>query len=191
MNRLSLLKKMLPGLLPLFVFIIIDSVWGTEVGIIFAIIFGIGELIVIYLKEKRIDKFVIGDTLLLVVLGAISILLENEIFFLLKPALLEAIFCVLIGISAFSKQNIMLKMSQRYMKGVELNELAMKQFMRNLQYMFWIFIVHIILVVYSAYFMSKEAWVFISGILLYIMFAVFFVVQLIVNKHRLKNKNPF
>ncbi len=189
MNRLSLLKKMLPGLLPLFVFIIIDSVWGTEVGIIFAIVFGIAELLFIYLKEKRIDKFVIGDTLLLVVLGAVSILLENEIFFLLKPALLEAIFCIIIGISAFSPQNIMLKMSQRYVKGIELNELAVKQFTRNLKYMFWIFIVHIALIVYSAYYMSKEAWVFISGILLYIMFGVFFIVQIIVNKRKMNNMN--
>ncbi len=187
MDKFTLLKKMLPGLLPLIVFIIVDSFWGTEVGIIFAIIFGIFELGFIYFKEKRIDKFVIGDTFLLVALGGISILLENEIFFLLKPALLELIFCIIIGISAFSPQNIMLKMSQRYMKGIEMNELAIKQFTRNLKHMFWLFLIHIVMIVYSAYFMSKEAWVFISGALLYIMFAIFFVVQIILNKRKLRN----
>ncbi|NJO92030.1 MAG: hypothetical protein HC831_25930 [Chloroflexia bacterium] len=155
MNRTELLKKLLPGFLPLIVFIIVDSFLGTEMGIAFAIGFGLVELVVIYLKERRIDKFVIGDTLLLVVLGGISILLENDIFFLLKPALLELIFCLLIGVSAFSKQNIVLKMSQRYMKGMKVNDAAMQNFNRSLKFMFWMFLVHVVLIVYSAYFMSK------------------------------------
>jgi len=38
MNRVELLKKMLPGLLPLLVFIIVDEFLGTKAGIIFALI---------------------------------------------------------------------------------------------------------------------------------------------------------
>ncbi len=182
MNKADLLKKLLPGFLPLIVFIIVDSFLGTEIGILFAIGFGLVELVVIYLKEKRIDKFVIGDTLLLVILGGVSILLENDIFFLLKPALLELIFCALIGISAFSKQNIVLKMSQRYMKGIEINDAAMQNFTRSLKVMFWLFLVHVVLIVYSAYFMSKEAWAFISGGLFYLLFGVYFVYELVRNK---------
>jgi isopentenyldiphosphate isomerase/intracellular septation protein A len=182
MNRTDLLKKLLPGFLPLIVFIVVDSFLGTEMGILFAIGFGLVELVVIYLKEKRIDKFVIGDTLLLVFLGGISILLENDIFFLLKPALLELIFCILIGVSAFSKQNIVLKMGQRYMKGMEVNDAAMQNFGRSLKIMFWMFLVHVVLIVYSAYFMSKEAWAFISGGLFYILFGVYFVYELARNK---------
>jgi len=182
MNRIELLKKLLPGFLPLIVFIIVDSFLGTEMGILFAIGFGLIELLVIYLKEKRIDKFVIGDTLLLVALGGISILLENEIFFLLKPALIELIFCALIGVSVFSKQNLVMKMSQRYMKGLEINDAAQQNFTRSLKAMFWMFLVHVVLIVYSAYFMSKEAWVFISGGLLYILFGVYFVFEITRNK---------
>ena len=66
MNRVELLKKMLPGLLPLLVFIIVDEFLGTKEGIIFALIFGVVELVFIYIKEKRIDKFVIVDNMLLV-----------------------------------------------------------------------------------------------------------------------------
>ncbi len=128
MNRAELLKKLLPGFLPLIVFIVVDSLLGTREGILFAVAFGFAELVIIYLKERRIERFVIGDTLLLVALGGVSILLENDIFFLLKPALLELIFCALIGVSVFSKQNLVLKMSKRYMKGVEINEMAAKNF---------------------------------------------------------------
>ena len=186
MNKAELLKKLLPGFLPLIVFIIVDSFLGTEIGILFAIGFGLVELLVIYLKERRIDRFVIGDTLLLVALGGISILLENDIFFLLKPALLELIFCALIGISVFSNQNIVLKMSQRFMKSVEINDAALNNFTRSLKAMFWMFLVHVILIIYSAYFMSKEAWAFISGGLFYILFGVYFVYELVRNKLKIR-----
>jgi len=186
MNKLDLFKKLLPGFLPLLVFIIVDSYLGTVAGILFAIGFGLVELLVIYLKERRIDKFVIGDTLLLVVLGGVSILLDDEIFFKLKPALIELIFCGLIGVSVFSGQNIVLKMSQRYMKGMPMNDAVVKKFNKSLKVMFWMFLLHVLLIVYSAYFMSKEAWVFISGGLFYILFGVYFVFELVGNK--LKNK---
>jgi isopentenyldiphosphate isomerase len=41
--------------------------------------------------------------------------------------------------------------------------------------MFWITALHIILVLFSAVYMSKEAWLFISGGLFYILFAVYFL----------------
>ncbi|RLD68373.1 MAG: NUDIX hydrolase [Bacteroidetes bacterium] len=186
MNKADLLKKMLPGFLPLLVFIIVDEWLGTEAGILFALGFGLLELIFIYVREKRIEKFVIVDTVFLVVFGGISLLLDNDIFFKLKPALIELLFCLLIGISAFSGNNIMMKMGKRYMKGVEMNAVMEKQFKRSLKIMFWLFSAHVLMVVYSAYFMSKEAWVFISGGLFYIIFGVYFGVELLRNK--LKNK---
>ncbi len=186
MNKADLLKKMLPGFLPLLVFIVVDEYLGTEAGIYFALGFGIIELIYIYLKEKRIEKFVIVDTLFLTVFGGISLLLHDDIFFKLKPALVELIFVLLIGVSAFSDKNIMMKMGQRYMKGVEMNPMMELQFKRSLKVMFWLFLLHVVLIVYSAYYMSKEAWVFISGGLFYIMFGIYFVFELLRNK--LKNK---
>jgi isopentenyldiphosphate isomerase len=186
MNKADLLKKMLPGFLPLLVFIVVDEYLGTKAGILFALGFGLVELVFIYIKEKRIEKFVIVDTLFLVVFGGVSLLLHNDIFFKLKPALIELIFVALIGISAFSSNNIMMKMGQRYMKGLEMNTAMQTQFKRSLKVMFWLFLVHVVLIVYSAYYMSKEAWVFISGGLFYIMFGVYFVVELLRNKLKAK-----
>lgn len=191
MNKADLLKKMLPGFLPLLVFIVVDEYLGTKAGILFALGFGLAELVFIYIKEKRIEKFVIVDTSFLVVFGGLSLLLHNDIFFKLKPALVELIFVVLIGVSAFSSNNIMMKMGQRYMKGIEMNLEMQTQFKRSLRVMFWLFLVHVAMIVYSAYFMSKEAWVFISGGLFYIMFGVYFVVELLRNKlkqRKLKNE---
>ena len=66
-------------------FIVADSIWGTKIGLIIAIASGIIELIVAFVKDRVIDKFVLLDIGLIFCLGMVSILLENDIFFKLKP----------------------------------------------------------------------------------------------------------
>lgn len=179
MNKLDLLKALAPGFLPLIIFILADSIWGTTIGLVVAIAVGIVELAVVYFKERTIDKFVLVDIGLIVALGSVSILLENDIFFKLKPAIIELLFCVLLGISVFSPVNIMMLLTRRYMKNIELNQEQLNQFTRSLRALFFIFLGHTVLIVYSAFFMSKGAWAFISGGLFYILFAVYFVFEFI------------
>ena len=186
MNKWELLKSLAPGFLPLLIFIAADAIWGTRIGLIIAVVVGIIEFFISYIKEKIVDKFILLDVGLIVVLGMVSILLENEIFFKLKPALIELIFAVILGISVFSPVNIMLLMSKRYMKNMELGPAQMEQLNKGLKAMFAIFIVHTALIVYSAFFMSKQAWGFISGGLFYIIFVVYFLIELLRNK--LKSK---
>lgn len=179
MNKMDILKTLAPGFLPLIIFILADSIWGTRIGLIVAVVFGIIEFIISYIKEKIVDKFILLDLGLIVVLGVVSIILENDIFFKLKPALIELVFCFILGISVFSPVNIMMLMTRRYMKNIQLNQEQMQQFTRSLRVLFYIFLAHTVLIVYSAFFMSKGAWAFISGGLFYILFAVYFVIELI------------
>jgi len=178
---LQILKQMLPGFLPLIVFIITDEIWGTKTGLYIAVIFGAAELIITRIKDGKYDRFVIFDTLFLIVLGIVSILLENDIFFKLKPALMELILCVILAVSVFSPANLILAMSKRYMKNVELtiNDAGIIAMKRILKLILLILTLHTILTVYSAFYMSSEAWLFISGGLFYIIFAVIFGGQVI------------
>ncbi|HNW81712.1 MAG TPA: septation protein IspZ [bacterium] len=188
MNRYAILKTMLPPMIPLLVFILADEIWGTKVGIIVALVSGIIEYIYVLIKEKRSDRFILADTLLLVVLGGVSILLENAVFFKLKPALIEAIFCVILGISVFSDKNILLQMTKRYMKGMELNEKGVEKMRRTFRNLFWIFSFHTLLVIYSAFFMSERAWAFISTALFYIIFGIYFVFEILLMKYTAKKR---
>ena len=182
MSKIDLFKKLLPGFLPLFIFIAADEIWGTLVGLIVAVAFGLGQLTLSYIREKHLDRFVLLDTALIVVLGVVSILSDNDIYFKLKPAFIGAIFCGILGFSAFSSTNIMLGMSQRYMKGITISDEQVKQFNKSIKALFVLFSLHTLLVAYSAFFLSKEAWVFISGGLFYILFGVYFVFEIIKNK---------
>ena len=190
MKQAELLKKLLPGFIPLFVFIIADEFWGMKVGIIVALLIGIGEMGFTWYREKRLDRFVLLDTALLVTLSGVSILLENEIFFKLKPALIESILCVILGVSVFSSVDIIGAMTRKYMKGVEMNKVQEALFKRNLRNLFYIVVVHTGLVFYSAFYMSKEAWAFISGGLFYILFIIYFIFEFFKNRKSAK-KNSF
>ncbi len=190
MNIKTFIKSLLPGLLPLFVFIIADEIWGTEIGLYVAVVIGVIEIVAIYFKEKRFDKFVLFDTLLIVALGVVSIILDNDIFFKIKPGIIGVILVIILGFSAFSRKNIMMLMSKRYVKNIEINTQQEQAMQRSIKIMFWIVSAHTVLVFYSAFYLSKEAWGFISGVLLYIIFGLFFVIELIKTKYnRKKIKN--
>ncbi len=189
MNARSLLKTILPGLLPLFVFIAADYVWGTEIGLYVAVVFGLVQMLVIYIKERRLDKFVLFDTLLIVALGIVSIVLNNDIFFKIKPGVIGLILVGILGFSTFSSKNVMMLMSERYLKGIKMNQEQQKMMNRSIRIMFWLFLAHTALVFYSAFFMSKEAWAFISGVLFYIIFGVFILIEFIKNIIKRKGNN--
>jgi isopentenyldiphosphate isomerase/intracellular septation protein A len=190
----SLFKKLLPGLIPLLIFIVADEIWGTKVGLIVALGIGIAELGFYWIKDKKIDSFIILDTALLLVLGIVSLALENDIFFKIKPALIELILLVIIAFSLWGPRNLIMAMSQRYMGELELNKGQERMMRINMLVMFWITAVHIILVLYSAEYMSKEAWAFISGGLYYILFGIWFAGLWGFNRikaYRLRNEEWF
>jgi isopentenyldiphosphate isomerase/intracellular septation protein A len=185
-NQLNLFKKLLPGLLPIFVFILVDEFWSTEAGLVVALVFGVGQLGYVFIREKRLDRFVLFDTALLMALGGISIALKDEIFFKLKPALINLIFCAILGYSAFSSKNLLMVYSQRYMGDFKMPEGAEKAMQTTMKMLFWMMLGYTLLIVYSSFYMSKEAWAFISGGLLYILFALFFAWQYLSSKRKPK-----
>jgi isopentenyldiphosphate isomerase/intracellular septation protein A len=192
--NLSLLKKMLPGLVPLLIFIVADEIWGTMVGLYVALGTGIAEFLFYYIKDRIIDRFILLDTLLLLVLGAISIVFENDLFFKIKPALIEAILLAVIAFSLWGPRNILMAMSERYMGEIHLDPMQEKSMRKNMVAVFRITVLHILLVLYSAFYMSKEAWFFISGGLYYIFFGLFFAFMILKNRimnNRYKNEEWF
>lgn len=186
MKQFQLLKKLLPGFIPLIVYIIADEIWGMKIGLIVALSIGVIEMAFTWIRERRLDKFVLLDTLLLIVLSAVSIVMENDLFFKLKPALLELILAAVIGLSAFSAFDIIGSMTQRYMKGIKMTDLQQSMFRKNLRNLFFLINFHILLIVYSAFFTSKEVWAFISGGLLYILMAVYFGIEYFRNRRNIK-----
>jgi isopentenyldiphosphate isomerase/intracellular septation protein A len=183
MDKKTLLKNFSIGFIPLFIFIVADEFFDTKTALIIAVFVGIGEFLYYYIRFKQVEKFVLFDTALIIALGGISILLDNDIFFKLKPALIEFIIVILLGIHSFSNKPLLLMMGKRFMKDLEINEFQMKQMKKLTKVLFFIFLAHVGLIIYSAYYLSNEAWAFISGGLFYFIFVLIFAGQWIYMKY--------
>jgi len=182
MDKKELFKKFTIGFIPLLIFIIADEIFGTEIGLIAAIIVGVFEFAYYYLKHRLIEKFVLFDVGLIIVLGAVSIILDNDLFFKLKPALIETILLILLAIHAFSNKPLLIMVSKRYMKDISIDESQMGMIRKMARLMFFVIFFHIALIGYAAYYLSTEAWAFISGGLFYIIFAVILIGQFVYMK---------
>ena len=163
MNLKTLIKNFSIGFIPLLIFIIADELFDTKTALIIAVAVGIAEFFYYYIRFRQIEKFVLFDTTLIIALGGISILLENDIFFKIKPALIEFIIVILLGIHSFSDKPLLLMMGKRYLKDMDMNEFQLKQMQKLTKLLFFIFLLHVGLIIYSAYYLSNEAWAFVSG----------------------------
>jgi isopentenyldiphosphate isomerase/intracellular septation protein A len=183
-----LLKKLIPGLIPLLAYILADELWGMKVGLVVAVSIAIVELMVTFIREKRLDNFVLLDILLLFALSGLSYLFENDIFFKVKPAMIDMVMVFILSLSLFTRIDPLGAMSQRYLRGIALNDQQKSLFRKNLWVMLWLLLVHVILVLWAAFFMSKEVWAFVSTFLLFIMMGGYFGFVLIGQKIKNKNK---
>ncbi len=177
MNRNELLKNFAIGFLPLFIFILADEWYGTEIGLIVALISGVLYLLYYLLRYKRLEKMILMDTLLILILGGVSIGLDNAIFFMLKPALVELILVIIFGIHAFSSKPILLHMSKRYLGDAEFAPEQMQALKKMSQLLFAVITLHTAGIVYTAFYSSKEVWAFVSGGLFYILFGIILIGQ--------------
>lgn len=174
-------------MIPLLVYILADELWGMKVGLAVALSIAAIELLVTFTREKRLDKFVLLDILLLFALAALSLLFENDIFFKVKPAMIDLVMLLVLSLSLFTRIDPLGAMSQRYLKGIAFNDHQKSLFRKNLWIMFWILLVHAFLVLWSAFFLSKEVWAFVSTFLLFIMMGGYFGFAFI--QQRIKNRN--
>jgi len=74
------------------------------------------------------------------------------------------------------------------MKGFEMTASQEILFRRSLRNLLYIILAHIALVIYSAFYLSSEAWAFISGGLFYILFAIYFVFESVRKRRKVKNQ---
>lgn len=186
MNTKDLIKKLLPGLFPLLIFIVADEIFETSTSILIAVSVGIVQATWIFIKEKRIDYFVLIDTFLIVMMGGISLMSDNDLFFKLKPGIVELILCMMLLLLAFLPSKYLLLFIGRYGISVPINDSTIKPIKKNLKILSLICILHTFLVFYSAFYMSKEAWAFISGVLFYLIFGIYLLLEFFKNYFKRK-----
>jgi isopentenyldiphosphate isomerase/intracellular septation protein A len=168
-----LLKSLLPGLLPLIIFVGADALFGETIGLLVGIGTGLVEFVYTLIRQRKADPFVAGDTILLAVAGGLSVFLDDAIFFMLKPAIIELVLAAAMAAMLALPPSYLKGYIGRQLRGVEIPDAALPKMKKSLGIMTVVIVLHAGLTVYAAFAMSKPAWGFISGGLLYVIFAVY------------------
>ncbi len=184
MNPQALLKSLLPGLVPLIVFVAADALFGEAVGLAVGLAVGVGEFLYVLAKDRKADPFVAADTLLLAVAGGLSLALRDEIFFKLKPAIVEFVLGAGMGMLLVLPPSFLKGYLGRQLRGVEIPDEAMPAMRRSLGAMLGLLLLHAGLTAYAAFALSNAAWGFISGVLLYLVFGAVALWQFLSARHQ-------
>jgi intracellular septation protein A len=151
---------------------VIDEFLGLYWGVIAAVIVGLGELIFYRVKDKTWDKLVVVSTALIVVFGVLSIVLNSPVFVMIKPAVFETLFAVILLVMYFLKKSFIEETAKKYAGIKEIPELHRKYLHGVTLRIAVIFFIHSGLIVYSAIRLGKKEWMFINGVLFYVFFFV-------------------
>ena len=168
-NALSLLKTLATGFIPLLAYILADLAFGETIGLFVGLGIGVIEFAVSFAREKKADLFIAADTLLLAAMGALSLGLRNQLFFRLKPAVMEGIVAVSMAILLFLPPELLKAYMGHQVKGLELGEESLPTLKRSLGLMVSVLFLHAALTAWAALAASTAVWGFVSGGLLYLM----------------------
>lgn len=157
--------------LPLIVYFVIEHFFAFQMAIILTTVYGVGEFLFFYIKDKRVDRLILISTLLVVIMGGVSFMFESDSLFKLKPAILQLMGVFFLGYFWVTKKSVFSLMKDRLPKNRQ-NQVTpeMEQYLNRVtRDMSIMLLLHTGLIVYAAYYLSTGAWTFISGILPYIL----------------------
>lgn len=170
--------------LPLIVYIGVDAWKGFRAGIIAAMICTLVMLGYDYVLFKELDKFILGEGIMILVLGAISLKMNNDRYFKFQPTVLALVFAGVFAWFQFFDKPLMLhfvphmeKLFQsqptelRALDGTQapsteaspmLEMLHSEHFEKVLSrlsgHMIWLFIAHGLIMTYAAIRLKTAGW---------------------------------
>jgi len=182
-NKKSMLKMMFISLAPVIAFIYVDEYYGPKAGVVAGITLGILETMFLYLTERHIDKFSLGSTLLILVMGSMSLATGNQLFFKLKPAIVNIVMVMLlIGSSIIRKPIMLLFAKKQFGENFTPNQYMLSYFSGINWRLSLLLIFHTVLIVYSALYMSNATWGFITKGGSFILMGIYLVIELIYSR---------
>ena len=170
------------GMVPLAVFVLVDTFSSLKWAVISAIAFAVFDVILSYYTLKTLDPGRVFALLLLCVFGAMALRTGNPRWVKLQPVVLSAGFAVFVGYFQFFGQPLL----ERYMPLVmqasppEAQTLFsdpnfMSKMNRAVTGLIFVLLAHGALVWYAAYKMSTVAWLVIRGIGFWVLLVVMVV----------------
>ncbi|MBN2341058.1 MAG: septation protein IspZ [Deltaproteobacteria bacterium] len=186
-QKMNPMWLMMTQLLPLIVFIVVDAiVTDVRISILCAVLFAVGQLIVTFVTTRRFEWLVLVDVALISVLGGISIVSQNDLFFKVKPAVIEGLAVLFFGGLMFAPESFLIRYFSRMTPGASMKPEAVRMLKQMLVVMCIATLVHIGAVLGVAFYASKEVWAAVSGPGFYAVVLPPMAVMVVIKRRRAK-----
>ncbi len=169
-------STLLFGVLPLIVFVVMDSFAGLKSGVIAAIVLALAEAVFTLVVYKTIDEITVGSTLLVLVFGLLSYFTKKPIYIKLQPVFLGVVFGLILLVMQFLEKPLLVILMDKYqlMLPDDMQTMVSMPAFRSMLtkvsgILGWGFLVHAALVAFAALRMGNWAWLIIRGVGLYVM----------------------
>lgn len=186
-KKTAALSLFFGGILPVIAFTLIEDQYGPVWGTIAGMIFGGGEIIFEKWRYQQVSKMTwIGNAMILV-LGGISIISQDGIWFKLQPALFEAAFALILWGSLFTKKPLLAMMAEK--QGTKI-EPTIYPLLKGMTFRLGLFFaIHTLLATWAALHWSTTAWAMLKGFGLMGSFFIYLIVEILWIRIQIK-KNP-
>lgn len=148
------MQKFLFDLFPIILFFIAFKIYDIFIATAVAIIATLLQIIYVYLKDKKVEKVLLFNGVMITFLGGLTILLQDKMFIMWKPSVLYWCFALILLFSnLFLKKNLV---QMALSKQVELKN----KFWNVINWYTSIFFVLLGFInLYVAYNFSEDTWV--------------------------------
>jgi intracellular septation protein len=164
----------------------VEDHYGTVWGLVAGMVFGLGEILWEGFTRGRVDALTWGGNGMLLVLGGISLVTAQGIWFKLQTSLIEFAMAMGLWISVFLKKPLLLSLAQK--QGALPRDLpvVLKQSFRGLTLRLGVFFAfHALLATWAAWNWSTGAWALLKGVGLTVSLVVYLVVETLILRYRL------
>lgn len=157
---------MVGGLLPLVAFTVIEEVYGTLAGLVAGMVFGVGEILWEWRTQGRVEALTWGTNALILILGGISLLTSDGLWFKLQPAILEGVFVLFLWGSLVLRKPLLSalirKQRPEFVRGLPPE---MEAGLRGMTLRLGVFFaLHCALAIWAALHWSTAAWAALKGV---------------------------
>ncbi|MBS1972044.1 MAG: septation protein IspZ [Bdellovibrionales bacterium] len=159
------------GLLPVIAFTVIEEKYGVIAGLIAGMVFGFGEILFELIRHRKVATMTwIGNGLLLV-LGGISLISSEGLWFKLQPAIMEGAFAIAMWGSYLIKKPLLVFLAEK--QGQQLPEPIKKKLGGVTLRTGFFFAIHTGLAIWAALEWTTTNWALLKGIGLTVSFIVY------------------
>jgi intracellular septation protein len=149
-------------------------------------IFGLGEIIYEKKAEGKVSAITLGSNAFILVLGAISLFLQEGIWFKLQPAILEVLTTALLWASLFKEKSLIELMLE---KQKQIVPLEFRPFFRGICFRLGLFfLLHAALATWAALYWTTAQWAMLKGIGLTLTLFLYMGVEILWLRKQIRNE---